>query len=113
LKSLEGFADGTLHLILGGRDKGGDPSTLTETVARKAKRVYLIGESAEMMREALAGRVPTEMCGNLERAVAAAARQAKRGEVVLLSPACASFDQYVDFARRGDHFHELVGALDG
>ena len=66
-----------------------------------------------MFRAALSGRVPTEMCGDLERAVAAAAERAGAGEVVLLSPACASFDQYVDFASRGDHFHELVGALDG
>ena len=112
LKSLEGFADDSLHLILGGRIKGADPSELTEMVARKARRVYLIGESAAEFREALEGRVPLDMCGDLGRAVEAAAELVEPGEVVLLSPACSSFDQYVDFARRGDHFHELVGALD-
>lgn len=112
LKSLEGFADGTLHLILGGRVKGADPRELSDTVARKARRVYLIGESASDFARALEGIVPIEMCGDLQRAVAAASELAERGEVVLLSPACSSFDQYVDFARRGDHFHELVGSLD-
>jgi UDP-N-acetylmuramoylalanine--D-glutamate ligase len=62
---------------------------------------------------ALAGIVPCEMTGDLSRAVDAAARTAVEGDVVLLSPACASFDQYRNFNERGEHFRQLVGALNG
>jgi len=113
LKSLEGFADGSVHLILGGRGKGGDPSVLSEMIGRKVKRLYLIGESAEEMRASFGSLVETDMAGDLARAVGAAASQACGGEVVLLSPACASFDQYRDFNERGDHFQALARSLDG
>lgn len=113
LKSLEGFADGSVHLILGGRDKGSDFSVLAPVVERKAVRVYLIGEAADRVGEALAGRVACERSENLETAVASAAARVGAGETVLLSPACASFDQYHDFHARGDHFQDLVRALDG
>jgi UDP-N-acetylmuramoylalanine--D-glutamate ligase len=111
LKSLEGFADGTVHLILGGRGKGADPAVLAPAVKRKARRVYLIGESAAELERLLAADVPCERSGDLERAVAAAARHAGAGESVLLSPAYASFDQYGGFAERGDHFKRLVNGL--
>jgi UDP-N-acetylmuramoylalanine--D-glutamate ligase len=113
LKSLEGFADGTVHLILGGRDKGGDFGALAPVVERKAVCVYLIGEAAERVGAALGDRVACERTDNLARAVDAAAARVGAGEIVLLSPACASFDQYLDFKARGRHFQELVGALDG
>jgi UDP-N-acetylmuramoylalanine--D-glutamate ligase len=71
--------------------------------------VYLIGEAALQIAAALDGvGVPLHECGELERAVAAAADAAVSGEVVLLSPACASFDQFSDFEARGDCFSELV-----
>lgn len=111
-RSLEGFADGTVHLILGGRIKGADPAQLRTIVARKARRLYLIGESADLFAERLGDLVPAERCGGLERAVAAAAAVARPGEIVLLSPACASFDQYSGFAERGEHFQQLVSALE-
>lgn len=110
-KSLEGFADGSVHLILGGRSKGSDLSELADIVAPKVRRLYLIGESAAQFENALGGVVPVEMSGDLERAVAAAARHAAPGEVVLLSPACSSFDQYENFMRRGEHFQTLVRDL--
>ena len=112
LKSLEGFPDRSVHLILGGTGKGQDFTPLRDTVARKAKTVYLIGKSAAVIERALAGVVPVERSETLDRAVAQAAIDAVRGDVVLLSPACASFDQFNDFAHRGRRFQELVGALD-
>ena len=113
LKSLEGFPDRSVHLILGGTGKGQDFTPLRDTVARKAKTVYLIGKSAAVIESALAGVVPVERSETLDRAVAKAAIDAVHGDVVLLSPACASFDQFNDFAHRGRRFQELVGALDG
>jgi UDP-N-acetylmuramoylalanine--D-glutamate ligase len=113
LKSLEGFADGSVHLILGGRDKGSDFGALAPVVERKAVRVYLIGEAAERVGMALADRVACERADDLATAVASAAARVAAGEVVLLSPACASFDQYLDFHARGEHFQDLVRALDG
>jgi UDP-N-acetylmuramoylalanine--D-glutamate ligase len=112
-KSLAGFVDGTVHLILGGRHKGGELEELVEAASRKVVCAYLIGEAAGPFGEALAGVVPCEQCGTLEKAVIAAAREARTGEVVLLSPACASFDQYRSFAERGEHFQSLVGHLNG
>lgn len=108
MKSIEGFADGTVHLILGGRNKGADLSVLAPPVAQKARRVYLIGESAEDFARVLAGTVPLENAGTLENAVEAAAREARAGEAVVLSPACASFDQFKNFEHRGQVFQELV-----
>jgi UDP-N-acetylmuramoylalanine--D-glutamate ligase len=110
-KSLEGFADRSVHLILGGRNKGADFGYLSEAVARKAKRIYLIGESAELLERSLGSLVPGERSGTLANAVSSAAAAARPGEVVLLSPACASFDQFRDYHDRGQQFARLVQAL--
>ena len=107
-RSLEGFADGSVHLILGGRHKGADPRQIGEPVRRKAARLYLIGESAELFRDALGDATAHEICGDLATAMAAAGATARPGETVLLSPACASFDQYLNFERRGDEFRRLA-----
>lgn len=112
-RSLEGFADGSVHLILGGRNKGGDPAEIGVMAGRKARRVYLVGEAAAEIESALGDRVSCEMCGTIAAAVEAAVGSAVRGEVVLLSPGCASFDQFENFAERGNHFQDLVRALDG
>jgi UDP-N-acetylmuramoylalanine--D-glutamate ligase len=112
LKSLEGFADGTVHLILGGRNKGADLASLRPVVERKARRVYLIGESAGEFERALAG-LPTEVSGTLDRAVRSAAGEAREGEAVVLSPACASFDQFKNFMHRGQVFQGLVQEVTG
>jgi UDP-N-acetylmuramoylalanine--D-glutamate ligase len=114
-KSLEGFADRSVHLILGGRNKGADFRELEAIVARRACGLYLIGEAAAEIGAAFAPlrqRLPIRDDGTLERAVAAAAAVAAPGEVVLLSPACASFDQFRDFNHRGDEFQRLVRELD-
>jgi len=111
-RSLEGFDDGTVHIILGGQFKGGDLGELRARVERKARRAYLIGEAAGRFAAALAGAVALETSGTLERAVAAASELARPGEVVVLSPACASFDQFDNFAHRGREFQRLVRGLD-
>ena len=73
----------------------------------------LIGEAAGKLEGALAGRVPVHDAGTLERAVELAARLAQPGDVVLLAPACASFDQFRSFEERGDRFRAAVAALRG
>jgi UDP-N-acetylmuramoylalanine--D-glutamate ligase len=98
-----------VYLIAGGRAKGGF-ADLVAPVRERCAAVYLIGEAAEALAADLApAGVPLERCGDLERAVAAARAAAQPGSVVLLSPACASYDQYPDFEARGEHFRELVG----
>ncbi len=109
-RSIEGFAERSVHLILGGRNKGADFAFLRDVVARKARRVYLIGESAELLERALGDLVPCERSVTLQVAVAQAAQAARSGESVVLSPACASFDQFKDYADRGDSFQRLVAA---
>jgi UDP-N-acetylmuramoylalanine--D-glutamate ligase len=105
--------DAPLHLILGGSDKGELFSELAEQVAESdVTAAYLIGDTAPALADALgAAGVPYRHCGTLEVAVAEAARAASPGEVVLLSPACASFDQFENFEQRGDAFRELVRRL--
>ncbi len=108
LKSLEGFAPGSVLLILGGRDKQGDFAALAPLVAHNVRAVLTVGEAAPLIERALAGSAAIVRCETMERAVAAAAELARRGDTVLLSPACASFDQYRNFEERGDHFASLA-----
>jgi len=106
--ALRSYAGG-VHLIAGGRGKGQDFSPLAPVVAERCAAVYLIGEAAGELAAALADTgVALGDAGDLARAVAAARAAARPGETVLLSPACASFDQYRDFEARGEHFRELV-----
>jgi UDP-N-acetylmuramoylalanine--D-glutamate ligase len=104
---IEAFPGG-VHAILGGSLKGGGFAGLREAVASRARAVYLIGEASDELERDLAGTVPIERCMELGRAVSAARAAAEPGEVVLLSPACASYDQYRDYEERGAHFRELV-----
>ncbi|HVS66599.1 MAG TPA: UDP-N-acetylmuramoyl-L-alanine--D-glutamate ligase [Thermoanaerobaculia bacterium] len=113
LRSLEGFADGSVHLILGGRGKGADFGPLRDAVSAKARRVYLIGESGEAIGCALDLPERAEASRTLERAVRSAAERARAGDVVLLSPACASFDQFESFVDRGRAFQRLARSLEG
>ena len=105
--ALRAFPSG-VHLILGGRGKGQDFSPL-RAAAAGCRSVHLIGEDAERIRDALGPGPPADLDGDLEAAVAHARSLARPGEVVLLSPAAASFDQYADFEARGDHFRRIVG----
>ena len=114
-KALSSFA-GDIHWILGGKPKAGGITSLVPLFPRVAK-AYLIGEATEEFAATLQGKVAFERCGTLDNAVAAAARDADasdaREPVVLLSPACASFDQYRNFEVRGDAFRAVVSALPG
>jgi UDP-N-acetylmuramoylalanine--D-glutamate ligase len=120
LVALDAFAGRPVHLILGGQGKGQDFTSLREPVQRACAGVYLIGEDASTLAAALTNVAPPVLeCGDLERALAAA-RQALAGDpdrsvgpVVLLSPACASFDQFSDFEARGERFRELTEKLQG
>jgi UDP-N-acetylmuramoylalanine--D-glutamate ligase len=109
-KSLEGFDAGTVHLILGGRNKGADLAALVPLIREKVRRAYLIGEAAEEFEKVLSGiaGIELERSGTMERAVASAAEAARPGESVVLSPACASFDQFRNFVHRGQVFQDLV-----
>lgn len=112
-RSLEGFPDRSVHAILGGRNKGADLAGLRDVASRKLRRAYLIGESAGELAAALSGAVETVETGTLEAAVAAAAAAATAGEVVVLSPACASFDQFRDYRDRGEQFVRFVEEVTG
>lgn len=102
----------TVHLILGGQGKGQDFAALRDPVRQTCRAVYLIGEDAQVIAEALVeAGVELVYCGELELAVTRAAAAAEPGEVVLLSPGCASFDQFSDFEERGERFWMVVQAL--
>jgi UDP-N-acetylmuramoylalanine--D-glutamate ligase len=110
LKALESI-DQPIWLIAGGRDKGGDFSRLAQAVSRRVTRVILIGEAAPLLRRAWAGVATMTEAGTLQEAVELAAQGALPGDVVLLSPACASFDMFSDYQDRGRQFKALVHAL--
>ncbi len=107
-----GVRRGHVHLIAGGVGKGQDFSPLAESVARHCRGVYLIGEDAGRIASAVqASGVPVTRSETLDQAISDARAAAAPGDVVLLSPACASFDQYPNFEARGEHFRALVREL--
>jgi UDP-N-acetylmuramoylalanine--D-glutamate ligase len=110
LKALDAFS-GNVIVILGGKDKGCDYAILQDALREHARSVLLIGSSAEKIESQLAGAVPVEHAGTLARAVEIAAEVAKPGDTVLLSPACASFDQFDNYEHRGRVFKQLVREL--
>ncbi len=110
LKALESI-DQPIWLIAGGRDKGGDFSRLTQAVSRRVTRVIVIGEAAPLLRQAWGGAAAMTEAATLRDAVDVAAQGASPGDVVLLSPACASFDMFADYQDRGRQFKALVHAL--
>jgi UDP-N-acetylmuramoylalanine--D-glutamate ligase len=107
LRGIEAF-DGGVHAILGGSLKGGGFEGLRGAVASRCRACYLIGEAAERLERDLAGAAPLRRCGDLESALRAASAAAAPGDVVLLSPACASYDQFRDYEERGERFRALV-----
>jgi UDP-N-acetylmuramoylalanine--D-glutamate ligase len=106
-RALESF-EGGVHAILGGSLKGGGFRSLRDPVTERCRACYLIGEATERLAEDLDGTVPLIRCGDLENAVREATAAAVAGDVVLLSPACASYDQFRDFEDRGERFRSLV-----
>ena len=110
LKALESFP-ANLHLILGGKDKGSDYRVLRPLLRKRVKRIYTIGAAAEKIEDHIGDAVPLVRAGTLEAAVRRAAEAALPGDIVLLAPACASFDQFQSYEQRGQAFKELVRTL--
>ena len=110
VKSLASFCDPVI-LLAGGVDKGGDYGALRQEIEQKVRRLVLFGEAKEIIAQALGGLTDTVTVENLEAAVRDASSQARSGDVVLLSPACSSFDMFRDYAERGRVFKALVHGL--
>jgi UDP-N-acetylmuramoylalanine--D-glutamate ligase len=110
-RAVRSFEPGTVHLILGGKDKGGDWASLAPLVERYARRVLLVGQASAAILAGLEGTVPMLECETVPNAVRHALASARAGDVVLLSPACASFDQYRNFEERGEDFQRAVFSL--
>jgi UDP-N-acetylmuramoylalanine--D-glutamate ligase len=118
LKAIEAFPAvqhsgeaGRVIVILGGKDKGSPYTPLREPLAQRGGVALLIGAAAEKIAADLESEVRIERAGTLDRAVQMAAREAKSGDVVLLAPACSSFDQFENYEERGLRFEELVARL--
>jgi UDP-N-acetylmuramoylalanine--D-glutamate ligase len=110
MKAVASFKGG-VHLILGGKDKNSDYGLMAELLKERVKAVYTIGSAAEKIERQLAGVVKMESAGTLQVAVADAAVAAVSGDVVLLAPACSSFDQFDNYEHRGQVFRQLVSEL--
>jgi len=110
IKALEAFP-ANIHLILGGKDKGSDYTGLTDLLRQRVKRVYTIGAAAAKIESQIQGAAEIEHAETLENAVRRASESAVAGDVVLLAPACASFDQFQNYEHRGRVFKEIVHSL--
>jgi UDP-N-acetylmuramoylalanine--D-glutamate ligase len=111
LKALDAFP-GRILIILGGKDKGSDYTVLQKPLREKAILALLIGAAAEKIEKQISGSVAIERAETLERAVETASHAAQRGDVILLAPACASFDQFQNYEHRGRVFKDLVRQLE-
>ena len=110
IKALESFPK-NVHLILGGKDKGSDYTVLNDLLRERVKRVYTIGAAAEKIESQIKGAAQIVHAETLENAVRRASAVAQAGDIVLLAPACASFDQFQSYNHRGRVFKEVVSAL--
>ena len=110
VRALETFQNPVI-LLLGGRDKDGDFETLEPLIKKRVKTLILFGEARERINEKVGGLVETDIRPTLREATAEAQRRARAGDVVLLSPGCASFDEFTDYKHRGNFFQSLVRAL--
>ena len=110
IKALESFP-ANIHLILGGKDKGSDYTTLNDLLRERVKRVYTIGAAAAKIESQIGGAAEIEPAKTLENAVRRASELAQSGDIVLLAPACASFDQFQNYEHRGRVFKEVVHSL--
>jgi UDP-N-acetylmuramoylalanine--D-glutamate ligase len=110
IKALESFPR-NIHLILGGKDKGSDYTVLNELLRQRVKCVYTIGAAAEKIQLHIKGATSIVAAGSMETALQQASSAAQPGDVVLLAPACASFDQFQNYEHRGRVFKELVRSL--
>lgn len=110
IKALESFP-ANIHLILGGKDKGSDYRVLNDLLRERVKRVYTIGAAAEKIESQVKGAAEIVHAETLDNAVRRAAAVAQPGDLVLLAPACASFDQFQSYNHRGRVFKEIVKSL--
>ncbi|MGA9643528.1 MAG: UDP-N-acetylmuramoyl-L-alanine--D-glutamate ligase [Terriglobales bacterium] len=110
IKALESFP-ANIHLILGGKDKGSDYTVLNDLLRARVKRVYTIGAAAAKIESQIQGATEIDRAETLETAVQRASASAVPGDVVLLAPACASFDQFQNYEHRGTVFKEVVQSL--
>jgi len=110
IKALESFP-GNIHLILGGKDKGSDYTVLNDLLRQRVKSVYTIGTAAEKIQSQIKGATSIVPAGTMDAAVKQAAASAQPGDVILLAPACASFDQFQNYEHRGRVFKDLVLGL--
>ena len=111
IKALESFPK-NIHLILGGKDKGSDYTVLNDLLRERVKRVYTIGAAAEKIESQIKGAAETVHAETLDNAIRRAAAVAQPGDIVLLAPACASFDQFQSYNHRGRVFKEVVHGLE-
>ena len=111
IKALESFPK-NIHLILGGKDKGSDYTVLNDLLRERVKRVYTIGAAAEKIESQIKGAAETVHAETLDNAIRRAAAVAQPGDIVLLAPACASFDQFQSYNHRGRVFKEVVHSLE-
>jgi UDP-N-acetylmuramoylalanine--D-glutamate ligase len=110
IKALESFPQ-NIHLILGGKDKGSDYTVLNDLLRQRVKRVYTIGAAAAKIESQIQGTTEVEHAETLENAVRRGSESAVAGDVILLAPACASFDQFQSYEHRGRLFKEIVYSL--
>jgi UDP-N-acetylmuramoylalanine--D-glutamate ligase len=110
IKALESFP-ANIHLILGGKDKGSDYGVLNDLLRQRVKQVYTIGAAAAKIESQIKGATEIVHAETLENAIKRAADSAQPGDIVLLAPACASFDQFRSYEHRGKVFKEVVNAL--
>jgi UDP-N-acetylmuramoylalanine--D-glutamate ligase len=110
IKAIESFP-GNIHLILGGKDKDSDYTLMNSLLRERVKRVYTIGAAAEKIRSHVQSAVEVLPCKTLDTAVERAHDLARSGDVVLLAPACSSFDQFENYEHRGRTFRALVERL--
>jgi UDP-N-acetylmuramoylalanine--D-glutamate ligase len=110
IKALESFPS-NIHLILGGKDKGSDYSVLNDLLRQRVKQVYTIGAAAAKIESQIKGAARIVHAETLETAIKRASESAQAGDIVLLAPACASFDQFRSYEHRGKVFKETVKAL--
>jgi len=110
IKALESFP-ANIHLILGGKDKGSDYTLLNDLLRARVKRVYTIGAAAAKIESQIQGAAEIDHAETLAAAVQKAAATAAPGDIVLLAPACSSFDQFQNYEHRGQSFKESVRSL--
>ena len=111
-KAIAAFNSG-IHLILGGKDKGSDYTQLAQLLRQRVRAIYTIGTAAAKIESQLRGVVSIRTCETLDVAVSAAGNAARPGDVVVLAPACSSFDQFENYEQRGKVFKQLVSERKG